>query len=146
MTDNTMSAPGQLPQAGWYQDPNGSTRWWDGQQWTDQVQSVPAPAPVPSDPGSAFFVPSAVTPAPSPATQAYGTAGVSAPSDAQLRAARNKANGLMAGGIAAFLVGLFSLLNAESHGGLIWIGGFLFGGSLFLRGLKLNSAVNRHRR
>ncbi len=141
-----MNAAGRLPQAGWYQDPDGATRWWDGQQWTDHLQPVATPAPAPGDPGSAFFVPSTVTPPPSAATQAYGTAGVGAPSEAQLRAARNKANGLMAGGVGAFLVGLFSLLNAQSHGGLIWIGGFLFGGSLFLRGLKLNAAVNRHRR
>lgn len=26
------------PAAGWYLDPNGQTRWFDGQQWTDMVQ------------------------------------------------------------------------------------------------------------
>ena len=29
--------------AGWYPDPAGSPshRWWDGQQWTDQLQAAP---------------------------------------------------------------------------------------------------------
>lgn len=31
-------------QAGWYDDGSGVTRWWDGQAWTDQVQSPPASA------------------------------------------------------------------------------------------------------
>ncbi|WP_082369609.1 DUF4177 domain-containing protein [Arthrobacter sp. ERGS1:01] len=30
-------------QEGWYDDGSGTTRWWDGQNWTDQVQS-PKPA------------------------------------------------------------------------------------------------------
>ncbi len=37
----------QLPTPGWYPDPadpNGS-RWWDGRQWTEQVQSSPLPPP-----------------------------------------------------------------------------------------------------
>ncbi|BDV31231.1 DUF2510 domain-containing protein [Microbacterium terricola] len=29
-------------QAGWYDDGTGTTRWWDGQAWTDTVQP-PAP-------------------------------------------------------------------------------------------------------
>lgn len=29
-------------QAGWYPDGSGSTRWWDGQRWTDQVQPTTA--------------------------------------------------------------------------------------------------------
>jgi len=28
--------------AGWYDDGTGTTRWWDGQNWTEQVQP-PAP-------------------------------------------------------------------------------------------------------
>ncbi|WP_067496633.1 DUF2510 domain-containing protein [Nocardia ignorata] len=32
---NTVSA---LPPPGWYVDPQGATRWFDGQQWTDKVQ------------------------------------------------------------------------------------------------------------
>lgn len=31
-------------QAGWYDDGSGVTRWWNGQNWTDQVQSQPASA------------------------------------------------------------------------------------------------------
>jgi len=27
-------------QAGWYDDGSGTTRWWDGQRWTDAVQSA----------------------------------------------------------------------------------------------------------
>lgn len=32
--------------AGWYPDPAGSSaqRWWDGQQWTDQLQAAPQPS------------------------------------------------------------------------------------------------------
>lgn len=26
-------------QEGWYDDGSGATRWWDGQNWTDRVQS-----------------------------------------------------------------------------------------------------------
>lgn len=33
-------------QAGWYDDGSGTMRWWDGQQWTEQVQS-----PSPKEPG-----------------------------------------------------------------------------------------------
>jgi uncharacterized Tic20 family protein len=32
---------------GWYPDPSGQMRWWDGQQW-GQVQSVPSPVVQPS--------------------------------------------------------------------------------------------------
>jgi hypothetical protein len=28
-------------QAGWYDDGSGTMRWWDGQKWTDTVQSAP---------------------------------------------------------------------------------------------------------
>ncbi|MFJ3035569.1 DUF2510 domain-containing protein [Curtobacterium pusillum] len=28
-------------QAGWYPDAQGTIRWWDGQQWTEQTQSAP---------------------------------------------------------------------------------------------------------
>lgn len=30
-------------QAGWYDDGTGTTRWWDGNAWTDRVQSGGAP-------------------------------------------------------------------------------------------------------
>jgi hypothetical protein len=32
-------------QAGWYDDGSGTMRWWDGQQWTDQVQPPAAQEP-----------------------------------------------------------------------------------------------------
>ncbi len=31
-------------QAGWYDDGSGVSRWWDGQNWTDQVQAQVPPA------------------------------------------------------------------------------------------------------
>lgn len=38
-------------QAGWYSDGAGAMRWWDGQQWTDQVQPTP-----PQEPGIDGFI------------------------------------------------------------------------------------------
>ena len=39
MTDQDIAA-------GWYPDGSGATRWWDGSQWTEQVQTDPgAPSP-----------------------------------------------------------------------------------------------------
>ncbi|MFT4158060.1 MAG: DUF2510 domain-containing protein [Microbacterium sp.] len=32
-------------QAGWYDDGSGTQRWWDGQNWTENVQPQAAPAP-----------------------------------------------------------------------------------------------------
>ena len=32
-------------QAGWYNDGTGAMRWWDGKEWTDQVQPASAAAP-----------------------------------------------------------------------------------------------------
>lgn len=29
------------PPAGWYPDGQGATRWWDGQQWTEETQASP---------------------------------------------------------------------------------------------------------
>ena len=33
----TISPAGQRPAPGWYSDPRGATRWWNGRQWTDKV-------------------------------------------------------------------------------------------------------------
>lgn len=40
--DDDYEAP-----AGWYDDPDGlpTLRWWDGQQWTDQLAPQPAGQP-----------------------------------------------------------------------------------------------------
>jgi len=53
------------PEAGWYPDGQGATRWWDGTAWTEHVQpaegvapsaaeqvAAPAPAPVPTGAGT----------------------------------------------------------------------------------------------
>lgn len=44
-----------LPQAGWYQDPHGTTllRWWDGSSWTDDTKQPAPPQPGPPAPTSA---------------------------------------------------------------------------------------------
>jgi hypothetical protein len=46
----TEGAAGGIP-AGWYPDPGGSAdlRWWNGQQWTSQLQQIPV-APVVAPP------------------------------------------------------------------------------------------------
>lgn len=46
-----MSTP---PPAGWYNDPAGSDgkRWWDGERWTDKVDT-PTPEAAPSPPPTA---------------------------------------------------------------------------------------------
>lgn len=36
------------PQAGWYDDGTGTQRWWDGQNWTENVQPAAAVAPAPA--------------------------------------------------------------------------------------------------
>ena len=44
------------PPAGWYPDSTGTTRWWDGDQWTEQTPPPPAttePPPAASMTGSA---------------------------------------------------------------------------------------------
>lgn len=40
-----------VTQAGWFDDGSGTTRWWDGTNWTDQVQK-----PTPSEGGLSGFV------------------------------------------------------------------------------------------
>jgi hypothetical protein len=42
----------EKPPAGWYPDSNGVTRWWDGEQWTDQ--QPPPPVEQPPSPDSVF--------------------------------------------------------------------------------------------
>ncbi len=43
-----MSNPGASAQTppGWYPDPAGVTRWWDGTQWSEQTQGAAAQHPV----------------------------------------------------------------------------------------------------
>ena len=49
------------PPAGWYPDSTGTTRWWDGEQWTDHTPPPPTPAQAPP-PGGAPSPQSAATP------------------------------------------------------------------------------------
>ncbi len=37
----------ETPPPGWYQDPEGTTRWWDGQQWGEAAPPAAPPAPHP---------------------------------------------------------------------------------------------------
>ncbi len=58
MTDQTSPTAGTPtgPPPGWYDDPSGSgrQRWYDGTQWTEHFQSVPAPQPVRAQPQSSM--------------------------------------------------------------------------------------------
>ena len=45
---------------GWYDDGRGSLRWWDGQQWTEHVQT-PDPEPAAGEPRNTEHVPAAPT-------------------------------------------------------------------------------------
>ncbi len=36
-TTPPAGSPASSPAAGWYRDPQGATRWWDGNGWTSQV-------------------------------------------------------------------------------------------------------------
>jgi hypothetical protein len=38
------------PPPGWYSDPHGAQRWWDGQAWTSHVAEPVAPVPVAAPP------------------------------------------------------------------------------------------------
>lgn len=54
MTDRTAATrPSDVP-PGWYHDPHGTLRWWDGSTWT--AYSVPSPPP----PASTAWTPRAV--------------------------------------------------------------------------------------
>jgi len=43
----------EKPPAGWYPDSTGTTRWWDGDQWTEQPPPPPEPTRAPSPPPTA---------------------------------------------------------------------------------------------
>ena len=55
----------EMPPAGWYPDSTGTTRWWDGNQWTEH-QAPPPPAPASTAPAPDTAFQEASTPAPSP--------------------------------------------------------------------------------
>jgi len=66
------------PPAGWYPDNNGTTRWWDGDQWTEHQPPPPATEPVrPDEPAlaaTATAVRAPAEPAPPSRTRADGKA------------------------------------------------------------------------
>jgi Protein of unknown function (DUF2510) len=37
VSGKTISPAGVRPAPGWYSDPRGATRWWNGRQWTEKV-------------------------------------------------------------------------------------------------------------
>ncbi|MFV0634009.1 DUF2510 domain-containing protein [Demequina sp.] len=45
-----VPAPATPPPAGWYPQPDGSQRYWDGQAWTDHVAPGSAPVAPPARP------------------------------------------------------------------------------------------------
>ena len=49
-----LATMAELPPPGWYEDPTapGSERWWDGEKWTDQIRTGPAPVAGPRTTGS----------------------------------------------------------------------------------------------
>lgn len=65
---------GSIP-AGWYADPSGqfTARWWDGQQWTDQVRPAAPPPAGPAASGAPVVSPAPPAPNAPPATQAPST-------------------------------------------------------------------------
>jgi uncharacterized Tic20 family protein len=44
METGTSSGTGGNPPPGWYPDPDGQVRWWDGQQWGQAQGQMPQPA------------------------------------------------------------------------------------------------------
>lgn len=45
MTNRREETSVSTTQAGWYDDGTGTQRWWDGQNWTENVQPAAEPAP-----------------------------------------------------------------------------------------------------
>ena len=64
------STPSGAPPQGWYPDPQGTTRWWDGSAWTAHVAPASAPAaptaPTAPVPAPAAPVAAAAAPVPAP--------------------------------------------------------------------------------
>lgn len=46
MNDSNLPPTSTNPPAGFYPDSQGASRWWDGNDWTDHVQSVAQAAPI----------------------------------------------------------------------------------------------------
>lgn len=90
--------------SGWYAQPDGTERWWDGQVWTEQVRPV------------ASNVPAVAwqTPAAPQYPQQYGQP-FAQPFQAPVVAARNPALALIA---SFFITGLGQLINGEVGKGI----------------------------
>ena len=72
----------KLPKPGWYTDPEGEVRWWDGEAWTEQVRPrIPSSAVdvVPAVPAPAPAVARAPVPVAEPAAPAAPAAGAPKP-------------------------------------------------------------------
>jgi Protein of unknown function (DUF2510)/Protein of unknown function (DUF3592) len=95
------AAPPALPPAGYYPDPNGQSRWWDGTQWTTHLQ--PAAVPPPPDYPPPSFAPSGV-----PAVGVSGAGGAFAQQVETFVSDHKSGLTMLAGGVLAAdgLVGL----------------------------------------
>lgn len=102
-------------QAGWYQQPDGSQRYWDGQTWTDHV--VPPP-PTPLTPAPLTPNPLAAAPPPPAfpslgAVQPHGGAAVG-------RTVAPKSPGLALLG-SFFIPGLGQFINGNAGLGVLFL-------------------------
>lgn len=59
MSDVPPQPQGGSPAPGWYVDPTGTTRWWDGTQWGQAAEAPPAPPAPHAPPAGAPPVPPA---------------------------------------------------------------------------------------
>ena len=50
MSDTPNPGNSGLPGPGYYRDPSGVMRWWDGARWTDRVQNSGPPPAAPQPP------------------------------------------------------------------------------------------------
>ena len=98
--------------AGWYPQPDGTERWWDGLAWTAHSRPVPPPPTLPMAAGGHYGTDAGPSPY---ATWAPATAGYAV-------APKNPAVSLIA---SFFIPGLGSMLNGEVGKGIgILIGYF----------------------
>jgi hypothetical protein len=56
MSDASNPGGAGSPAPGYYPDPSGVMRWWDGSRWTDRVQNNGPPPPAPQPPKKSHTV------------------------------------------------------------------------------------------